>query len=294
MVGAADDVDDRRLPVRRPPNVNRIAGGELGIFAGRRRGTSDRTATRSEPMPSATGSRLPSAAGIFDRARGDRTGGRSPATRIRMAGGVGIEQRFTGSTITGTSIESGGEIGILTGVSGRRREPDRRQRVEGAELHGILIEDDGNEVLGNVDPRNRARAGIRIQTPFNEGILPSTGNLIGGDRRDENTISESGGAAIEISDLEDSDNEVAAQQRRRQRRPFIDLVGHPGDQPNGPNHGIHRRRSLRRRRPRSAARPCRGRRSWSSARRPPRLARSNRSSAKRQPTAAATGNSNTP
>ena len=63
-------------------------------------------------------------------------------------------------------------------------------------------------MLGNAI-RESGGAGIRIQTPLNEGKLPSTGNLIGGPFGDENSISESGGPAIEISNLEDSDNEVA-------------------------------------------------------------------------------------
>ena len=147
---------------------------------------------------------------------------------VRMVGGVGIEQRFTGSQITGNSI-IGGEIGILTKVSGGEGNLIENNGIEGAEQHGILIEDDGNEVLGNAI-RESGGAGIRIQTPLNEGKLPSTGNLIGGPFGDENSISESGGPAIEISNLEDSDNEVA-------RNNGVDNVGpvhRPGQsQPRG-------------------------------------------------------------
>ena len=164
-----------------------------------------------------------------------------------MVGGVGIEQRFAGSEIIGNSRSS-----VQTRASGRRVSGGQgnlieENGIEGAEEHGILIEDDGNEVLGNAITKSGG-AGIRIQTPLNEGTLPSTDNLIGGPCGDENTISESGGPAIEISNLEDSDNEVARNNGVDNAGPFIDLVtANPGPNRITPTTGSHRRRSPRRR-----------------------------------------------
>ena len=83
---------------------------------------------------------------------------------VRMVGGVGIEQRFTGSQITGNSI-IGGEIGILTKVSGGEGNLIENNGIEGAEQHGILIEDDGNEVLGQLRSANPAGRGSGSRRP---------------------------------------------------------------------------------------------------------------------------------
>ncbi len=236
MVGAADGVSIGGSPAQTAfRSTNLIAGGNYGIFAAE--------AESLQIYLNAIGSNAvgaavttPSAAGIFNLALGVILPAVIQNNSVRMVGGVGIEQRFTGSQITGNSI-IGGEIGILTKVSGGEGNLIENNGIEGAEQHGILIEDDGNEVLGNAI-RESGGAGIRIQTPLNEGKLPSTGNLIGGPFGDENSISESGGPAIEISNLEDSDNEVARNNGLDNVGPFIDLVkANPGEA-NHPNHGI--------------------------------------------------------
>jgi hypothetical protein len=217
-------------------NVNRIAGGEYGIFA------AEGDALKVELNAigtNAVGGEIttPSAAGIFDLARGVTEPAVIALNSVRMVGGVGIEQGFTGSQITSNSIH-GGEFGIRTVASGGEGSLIESNGVDGAEQNGILIEDDGNEVLGNTVSES-GEAGIRIQTPLNEGILPSTGNLIGGPFGDENTISESAGPAIEISDLEESDNEIQQNHGVENAGSFIDLVSaNPETDPNGPNHGI--------------------------------------------------------
>ena len=236
MVGAAKGVSIGGSPAQPTfRNTNLIAGGNYGIFA-----------AEAESLQiylnvigsNAVGAAVttPSAAGIFNLALGVILPAVMQNNSVRMVGGIGIEQRFTGSQILGNSI-IGGEIGILTKVSGGEGNLIENNGIEGAEQHGILIEDDGNEVLGNTI-RESGGAGIRIQTPLNEGKLPSTGNLIGGPFGDENSISESGGPAIEITNLEDSDNEVARNNGVDNAGPFIDLVkANPGEA-NHPNHGI--------------------------------------------------------
>ena len=106
----------------------------------------------------------PSAAGIFNLALGVIEPAVMQSNSVRMIGGVGIEQRFTGSQITGNSI-IGGEIGILTKVSGGEGNLIENNGIEGAEQHGILIEDDGNEVLGNIDHRIRRSGDQDPDTP---------------------------------------------------------------------------------------------------------------------------------
>ncbi|HEY1355987.1 MAG TPA: hypothetical protein VGF09_06700 [Solirubrobacterales bacterium] len=217
-------------------NVNRIAGGEYGIFAAE---GDDLKVELNAIGTNAIGGEVtpPSAVGIFDLALGVTEPAVIALNSVRMVGGVGIEQGFTGSQITSNSIV-GGEFGIRTMVSGGEGSLIEGNGIEGAERNGILIEDDGNEVLGNF-VRESGAAGIRIQTPLNEGLLPSSGNLIGGPFADENSIYENGGAAIEISDLEESDNEVGANSGLENAGPFVDLVSaNPGTEPNGPNHGI--------------------------------------------------------
>jgi hypothetical protein len=217
-------------------NVNRIAGGEYGIFAAE----GDALKVESNAIgTNAVGNEVtpPSAVGIFDLALGVTEPAVIALNSVRMGGGVGIDQGFAGSQITSNSIV-GGEFGIRTRVSGGEGSLIEGNGVEGAEQNGILIEDDGNEVLGNF-VRESGAAGIRIQTPNNEGLLPSSGNLIGGPFAGENSISENGGAAIEISDLEESANEVGANAGVENAGTFVDLVSaNPGTEPNGPNHGI--------------------------------------------------------
>jgi CSLREA domain-containing protein len=237
MVGAAKGVSIGGSPAQTAfRSTNVITGGEFGIFA-----------AEAESLQiylnviggNVFGGQLtpPSVAGIFNLALGVIEPATIQSNFVRMGGGVGIEQRFTGSLILGNTI-LGGRIGILTKVSGGEGNLIENNGIEGAAEHGILIEDDDNEVVGNFIDKSGG-AGIRIQTPLDEGKLPSTGNLIGGPSGDLNSFFENGGPAIEISNLEDSDNEVAENNGDGNAGPFIELVSaNAGTDPNGPNHGI--------------------------------------------------------
>jgi hypothetical protein len=235
-VGAAKGVSIGGSPAQTAfRGTNVLAGGEFGIFAAE--------AEALQIFLNVIGGNVlgggvttPSMAGIFSYGLGVTERTAIQSNFVRMVGGVGIEQRFAGSLISGNTI-LGGEFGVKTVVSGGEGSLIKANSIEGASTNAILIEDDGNDVVGNFIT-NSGGAGIRIQTPFNEGKLPSTGNLIGGPSADENSIYESGGPAIEISNLEDSDNEVARNNGVDNVGPFIDLVkANPGET-NHPNHGI--------------------------------------------------------
>jgi CSLREA domain-containing protein len=155
---------------------------------------------------------------------------------IGMAGGVAIDQEGLGATISGNQIR-GAETGIqthgLTAGHGNLIEGNSAEDLAGS---GILVENDLNEVFGN-EVSGAGGAGIWIK-----GSLPpgATQNLVGGDTAaEENVIVGSGGDAIEITDLEATENEVARNRGIANNGLFIDLVAtSPGTEPKGPNKGI--------------------------------------------------------
>jgi hypothetical protein len=107
--------------------------------------------------------------------------------------------------------------------------------IEGSSANGVLIENDENLLLGN-EILGSQEAGIRIQ---NFLTLASTGNTIGSDLGgEENTISESGGDAIEVADDEDDETVVARNNGSANAGPFIDLgADGAGNLATGPNDG---------------------------------------------------------
>ncbi|HEX6154128.1 MAG TPA: NosD domain-containing protein, partial [Solirubrobacterales bacterium] len=133
---------------------------------------------------------------------------------FEMEGGMGIEQRFGNAEFEDNFIE-GAELGIFTKGDPPGAGNVIRDNVIGESLaNGILIENDLNTVLGN-SIYGSGEAGVLIQNPGGPGsLIFSTGNLIGGtSAAEENTIRESGEAAIEIVDIsgnteEDSYNAV--------------------------------------------------------------------------------------
>jgi Right handed beta helix region len=153
---------------------------------------------------------------------------------IGMEGGVGIDQEGFGATIAGNRI-SGAADGIRTrGPTERHGNLIEGNSVEELEGVGIAVENDLNEVLGNeVDGAEGAGISIDGTPPF--GV---TGNLIGGDAAAaENAISGVAGDAIEISDVEASENEVARNRGFANSGLFIHLVA-AGAEPKWPNLGI--------------------------------------------------------
>jgi CSLREA domain-containing protein len=155
---------------------------------------------------------------------------------IRMQGGCGIVQRGLGALIAGNEI-FGAETGIFTAeASEEHGNLIQGNRLEALELTGILVENDRNEIRGN-EIFGIGDAGVRIN---GSPGFPATENLVGGDGPgDENVIAGAGGDAIEISDLETTQNEVARNHGSGNGGLFIDLVAFaPLSEPNGPNEGI--------------------------------------------------------
>lgn len=153
---------------------------------------------------------------------------------IRMdAGGIAIEQVFNGANIVSNSIQ-GGQTGILSRGTGSLGNVIEGNLIEGAEGNGILLKSDANQVLGN-EVFESGAAGIRVQDTGAPFASPTTENQIGGDSEaEENGIFESGGAAIEIVDFEETANEVARNYGEGNGGLFIDLVAtEPGEDPNG-------------------------------------------------------------
>ena len=154
------------------------------------------------------------------------------------AGGLAIEQVFLGAMIVGNFIE-GGQTGILskgTGSPGNLIEENVFEEVGG---NAILIRSDLNLVLDN-EILGSGGAGIRIQDTTGLFASPTTENQIGGDTEaSENTISGSGGDAVEIVDFEGTQNEVARNNGTGNGGLFIDLAAtNPGTEPVGPNGGV--------------------------------------------------------
>lgn len=154
---------------------------------------------------------------------------------IAMEDGVAIAQRGEGAWILGNEI-FGAQIGVRTFESSvAHGNVVEGNVIEGPATNGILLETGFNEIVGN-EILGAGAAGIRIlgAPPF--GV---SGNLIGGSAfADENFIAGSGGAAIEISNLEATNNEVARNGGVGNAGPFIDLVAvSPGTEVS-PNRGI--------------------------------------------------------
>lgn len=158
------------------------------------------------------------------------------ANEIRMEGGSAILQQGRGAWIHGNQI-SGAQIGIKTvGLIGFYGNVVEDNRIDGSTASGILVENDFNEIVGN-QVLGSGGPGIWIQG----ALLPfgASRNLIGGDAAaDENFIAGSAGAAIEISDEEKTDNEVARNHGTGNGGLFIDLVAKSPATEVGPNRGI--------------------------------------------------------
>jgi CSLREA domain-containing protein len=155
---------------------------------------------------------------------------------IAMEDGVAIFQSGAGAWILDNEI-SGSQTGIRTveqnSFYGSVIEGNL---IEGAASNGILVENNSNELIGN-EILGAGGAGIRIDG----SLLPFgvSGNLIGGNSQaDENVIDGSGGAAIEISNIENTDNEVARNHGAGNGGLFIDLVAASPGTEVGPNRGL--------------------------------------------------------
>jgi hypothetical protein len=147
-----------------------------------------------------------------------------------MEGGIGIEEVFGSAEIEDNFIE-GAEVGIFTfGDPPGAGNLIQSNVIGESSTNGILIEGDFNTVLDN-SIYGSGEAGVLIQDPTAFPLVITTGNLIGGTSADEeNTIRESGEAAIEIIDVsgnteEDSYNAVGRNKGDSNAGRFIELGG---------------------------------------------------------------------
>ena len=219
--------------------ANHITGGAYGILAGKE--SDDLQITNNGIGLNGDDSQVvepPAQAGIFDSSEGVSEADAAVISQnfvAAEANGVGIEQHGTGALISGNTVCCG-KTGIrLWGESGSGSTIDGNV-IDSTFENGVLIENDNNLLTGNLITASKA-AGIRIQSFL---ALASTGNVIGGDfGKEENTISESQGNAIEVAGDEDDDTQIAANHGSSNAGLFIDLgADGPGNQANGPNDGI--------------------------------------------------------
>jgi CSLREA domain-containing protein len=153
---------------------------------------------------------------------------------IRMEGGSAILQKGRGAWIHGNEI-SGAQTGIKTvGPIGFYGNVVEDNRIEGSTASGILVENDFNEIVGN-QVLGSGGPGIWIQGNVSEAIRNSVGGETGSD---ENLIEGSAGAAIEISNEEKTDNEIARNHGAGNGGLFIDLVAKSPATEVEPNRGI--------------------------------------------------------
>jgi CSLREA domain-containing protein len=219
-------------------DANHINGGNVGILAGPAAGD---LAVRGNLIGTdATGEETldpPDEGIVVDSGELPRPSleAEIAGNEVAMEDGVAILQRGEGAWIFGNEI-----FGSQTGI--RTLEPTAEHGnvieanlIEGPATNGILVENDFNEIVGN-GVFGAGAAGIRIQGSPPFGV---SRNLVGGDAPgDENTIDGSGDAAIEISNLEATDNEVTRNQGIGNGGPFIDLVALSPGTEAWPNRGI--------------------------------------------------------
>jgi hypothetical protein len=233
-------------------SANHINGGQYGVSAGSLGVGADDLWVQGNLIglnPAGTAVLSPpSVAAIFESAEAltELTdGARIYDNRIAMLGGVSIEHHGISALIHGNQIGrgaggqslSGGTTGIRLLGPSISASTVEFNLVENATGNGILVENNNNLLIGNTIVGS-GEAGIRIQDFL---TLPSTGTSVGGEVEgiSENTISESGGDAIEVAGEEDDDTQIARNNGSGNAGLFIDLgADGPGNKVTGPNDGI--------------------------------------------------------
>jgi CSLREA domain-containing protein len=204
--------------------ANRINGGAVGVLAGPAAANLIVRGNAIGVGASGSGPLAPPESGMSI----DSAGLTSPGfealiseNEIFMADGVGIALHGLGASVFQNSV-AGAEVGIGSdGTSEPWANFIADNAIRNSTLNGILVESNGNEVVGN-EISGSGAAGVRVTGPLPYG---SGGNLIGGDAPgDENLISGSGGGAIEIALPDARSNEVARNRGSGNGGPFIDLT----------------------------------------------------------------------
>jgi Right handed beta helix region len=156
--------------------------------------------------------------------------------RVRMGAGVGISQAGFGATIADNSV-AGGANGIETlEPDGEHGNTIEGNSVSGTAGAGIAVENELNEAIGN-EVSGAGAAGILVDG--SHVVAGVEGNLIGGNAAgEENAITGSGGAAIEILNREKTETEVARNHGSLNGGAFIELAPSSESDHQGPNFGI--------------------------------------------------------
>jgi CSLREA domain-containing protein len=230
LVGSAENLT---IGGPRPGDRNLINGGEAGVLAGPNAGNLavegnwiglGMTGTTALDPPSMAGIAIEGGyqVGISENRISMTTG-----TAIEMVGGEAvIRTNAIGEGVTGEDLP-GGSIGVdLTGECFQCGFV-YDNAIANVTHVGVLVEGSSNRVYGNRIERS-GEAGIQIKEQGLSGA--TTRNVIGGETAAaENTISENGGAAIEIIRSApfslNTRNAVARNHGELNGGPFIDLVG---------------------------------------------------------------------
>lgn len=152
------------------------------------------------------------------------------------AGGAGVDSHSTGATIKNNRIYEANK-GIFT--HGDTESSGIGNKIEGntidGSLTGVFIQNDLNVLTGN--HIGNGDTGVAIENFLS---LDSSENTIGGDTAAEgNVITNSGENAIDIVDVEGSQNEIGVNSGSGNGGKFIHLVAaNPITEPFGPNGGI--------------------------------------------------------
>ena len=218
-------------------DANRFSGGAAAVQAGP--GAPDLVVRGNRVgVNGLDGTAPPPAQGIVV----DSSGLASPAVEailagneLRMAGGTGILQQGFGAWVVGNEI-SGAANGIrASGAVGAQGNVIEGNSVSASTLEAILLENDLNDVVGNVvSGAGAAGIAVRGEAPF--GV---SGNVIGGDlAAEENAIVGAAGPAIEIENAENSITTVARNRGSANGGRFIELLRADPGEAKEPNGGI--------------------------------------------------------
>jgi CSLREA domain-containing protein len=231
LVGSAENVTIGG-PISGDRNL--INGGPFGVLAGPNAGNLavegnwiglGTTGTSSLDPPSTAGIAIEGGyqVGISENRISMATG-----TAIEAAGEEAvIRANAIGEGVTGEDLP-GGSIGVYLPGACFQCGFVYGNSIANATHLGVLIEGSRNHVYGN-RIEGSGEAGIQIKEP---GLFfgATTRNVIGGNTAaEENTISENGGAAIEINHVTafglNTRNEVARNRGKLNGGPFVDLLG---------------------------------------------------------------------